>query len=254
MRRRAQAVAVMLLAFGWIAVLGQQEAQREGELLQQADAAYAMRADPAKAKEAMDLYKAAAQADPKSYEALWEGAKACYFYGEYTRSEGSDSEKMALFQDGIDRAKAAVALDPKGVEGHFWLGVLYGVYGEAKGIFKSLAMVPDIKQEMATCMELDPSVEGYGPGRVLGRMYFKLPFFKGGDNKKSIEYLEASLKGEPANALTKLYLAETYKSEGMKDKAIEQLKGIVAMTPDPRWTAEHPSIKARAEKLLKKLT
>ena len=254
MSRRIRAVAIVLLAFGWLAAVGQQEPPKGGELIQQADAAYALRADPVKAKEAMDLFKAAAQADPKSYEAQWEGAKACYFYGEYTRSEASDSEKMAIFQDGIDRAKVAVALSPKGAEGHFWLGVLYGVYGEAKGIFKSLAMVPDIKAEMATCMELDPSVEGYGPGRVLGRMYYRLPWFKGGDNKKSIEYLEASLKGEPANALTRLYLAETYKSEGMKDKAIEQVKTIISMTPDPRWEAEHPSIKARAEKLLKKLT
>jgi len=39
----------------------------------------------------------------------------------------------------------------------------------------------------------------------------------------------------------------------MKPKAIEQLKGVVAMTPDPRWVPEHPSIKAKAEKLLAKL-
>ena len=236
------------LTFG---LLAQQE---PAKLIDQAREAYQSRATVGKAKTAVELFAQAAKADPKSYEALWEGAKACYFYGNFTREEAPDSEKLALFQDGIDRAKAAVALNPKGVEGHFWLGVLYGVYGEAKGIFKSLSLVPDIKAEMNTCLELDPSVEGYGPDRVLGRLFFKLPGFKGGDNKKSIEHLVKSMEGAPTNALTRLYLAETYKSEGEKAKAVEQLKFVVEMPPDPRWAPEHAWIKPKAQALLKKLT
>jgi Tfp pilus assembly protein PilF len=84
-------------------------------------------------------------------------------------------------------------------------------------------------------------------------MYYKLPFFKGGDDEKSIAYLEKSLAGAPTNALTRLYLAETYRSEGKKANALQQLQEIVSMTPDPRWAPEHPWIKAHAEKLLKKL-
>lgn len=224
-----------------------------GEALAAARAAYEARAEPAQAKAAVELFQKAATEDPASYEARWEGGRAIYFYGTYTRPDAKDAEKMAIFDGGITLAKEAVALSPKGVEGHFWLGVLYGVYGEAKGIFKSLSLVPVIKQEMQTCLELDPAVEGWGPDRVLGRMYFKLPFFKGGDNDKSIAYLEKSLAGAPTNALTRLYLAETYRSKGRKVSAIQQLKEIVKMTPDPRWTAEHPWIKTQAEKLLKKL-
>jgi len=254
MKKIAIVFGLLLLCGTLFTIQAQEEQPVSKSFLEQARDAYQMRSESAKAKEAMKLFADAAKANPKSYEALWEGAKACYFYGNYTREDASDKEKMAIFQDGIDRAKAAVALKPDGVEGHFWLGVLYGVYGEAKGIFKSLSLVPDIKKEMQTCIKLDRSVEAYGPDRVLGRMYYKLPWFKGGDNKKSIQYLEASLKGEPADDLTKLYLAEVYKSEGMKDKAIEQLKGILDNKPDPRWTAEYPSIKKRAEKLYKKLT
>jgi tetratricopeptide (TPR) repeat protein len=206
-----------------------------------------------KAKAAVDLFAAAAKADPSSYAARWEGAKACYYYGTWARPDMDDDDKLVLFQDGIDRAKAAVALKADGAEGHFWLGVLYGVYGETKGIFKSLSMVPGIKEEMAQCMKLDPAVEGYGPDRVLGRLYYKLPGFKGGDNDKAIEHLEASVKGAPTNALTRLYLAEVYKSERMKDKALEQVRFIIAMTPDERWAPEHDSIKTQAEALLKKL-
>lgn len=225
---------------------------QEMSLLDKARAAYEKRADVAQAKEAMALYKQAAQADPKSYDALWEGARSCYYYGNYARSEAPDSEKLPIFQDGIDRAKAAIALKADGAEGHFWLGVLDGVYGEAKGILKSLHMVPEIKAEMAECQKLDNTVECYGPDRVLGRLYYKLPWFKGGDNKMAIEFLEKAVKGCPTNALSKLYLAETLKSEGEKDRAIALVKEIIAMTPDPRWAPEHANIKATAEKFLKK--
>lgn len=247
---RTLARTAIFLVMG--AALAARAQQDPAKLLEDARKAYAERSDPARAKAAMELFAKAAQADPKSYEACWEGAKACYFYGNFTREKASDSEKLALFQDGINRAKAAVALSPNGVEGHFWLGVLYGVYGEAKGIFKSLSMVPDIQKEMKTCLELDPAVEGHGPDRVLGRMLYKLPGFKGGDNQKSIEHLVRSMEGSPTNALTRLYLAETYKAEGMKAKAVEQLKVVVTMTPDPRWAPEHPYIKPQAEALLKK--
>jgi tetratricopeptide (TPR) repeat protein len=230
------------------------QAPASPSLLDQARGAYLQRGAAVQARKAVDLFAQAAAAAPTSYEARWEGARACYFLGTWAEPEMDEDEKLALFQNGIDRAKAAVALDPKGAEGHFWLGVLYGVYGETKGIFKSLAMVPGIQSEMAECLKIDRAVEGYGPDRLLGRLYFKLPGFKGGDNRKSIEHLERAVQGEPLNALTRLYLAETYRAEDMDEKAREQLRTILAMTPDPRWRPEHPAIRSQAEALLKKLS
>ena len=251
MKTRVPVVVVTLLACA-VAVPAAVAAD-ETSALERARAAYEQRADAGQAQSAWDLFKQAAAADGASYAARWEAARACYYLGEYAMPGAKDDAKMALFQEGIDLAKQAVALDPKGVEGHFWLGVLYGVYGEAKGILKSLAMVPDIKTEMAACLEIDTSVEGWGPDRVLGRMFYRLPFFKGGDKKKSLEHLEQSLKGAPTNALTRLYLAETCKSEGQKPRARQLLEEVATMTPDPRWAPEHPQIKASAEKLLAKL-
>jgi tetratricopeptide (TPR) repeat protein len=221
--------------------------------LEQAQAAYEARGDAAQAAAAVERFRAAAVADPQSYEALWGGAQACYFLGAVTREKADDDERIAIFADGIERAKAAIALRPDGVEGHFWLGVLLGSWGEARGVLKSLSVVPDIRREMELCLAKEPSVEGWGPDRVLGRMYYKLPFFKGGDNKKSREHLERSLAGAPTNALTRLYLAETYKSLREKAKAIEQLRAVLAMTPDARWVPEHPGTRAKAEALLRKL-
>jgi tetratricopeptide (TPR) repeat protein len=251
MARTLIAAAITLFAIG--SPLAASEEPGKGAI-ERARAAYEQRADGARARAAVDLFAEAAKADPGSYEARWEGARACYFYGTFTREEGNDEEKMKIFDDGVRRAREAVVLRADGVEGHFWLGVLLSVYGEAKGIFKSLALVPEIRAEMERCVAADPAVEGWGPDRVLGRILFKLPFFKGGDNEKSREHLERSLAGAPTNALTRLYLAETYKALGMKAKAVEQLKVVVEMTPDPRWAPEHPSVVAKAGNLLRKLS
>jgi tetratricopeptide (TPR) repeat protein len=248
-------VGVLAVALGMLVSVGllAQDVAAPSPSLAAARAAYEGRADAARAAEAVELFRKAATADPASYEARWEGARAVYYLGAFPRAEAADAELVALFDSGIALAKEAVALRPKGVEGHFWLGVLYGVWGEARGILKSLAMVPLIRQEMQTCTELDSSVEGWGPDRLLGRVFFKLPWFKGGDNAKALEHLERSLKGAPTNTLTRVYLAEVLRSEGQKVRAVALLEEAVALAPDPRWVAEQPFIKARAAKLLKKL-
>lgn len=215
--------------------------------------AYDQRADPERSMEAVEWFDAAAEADPGSYEARWRGAQARYYLGTFATPDMPRSEKLALFQGGIDLTLEAKRLRPDGAEGHFWLGVMYGVYGETRGILKSLSMVSDVREQLRRSLELDPAVEGHGPDRALGRMYFRLPWFKGGDNKRSREHLERSVRGTPTHPLTRLYLAETYKALGERDQAVEQLRHVVSMVPDPRWRAEHPFIVEDAHRLLRKL-
>ena len=222
-------------------------------LLRQARAAYEARATAGEGKLALELFEKAAKAAPSSYEARWEGARMAYLHGNFDLPADAEKDRLTVFQRGIDLAEGAVALRADGVEGHFWRGVLLGSFGETKGIFKALGMAPEIRKEMETCLKLDGTVECFGPQRVLGRLYFKLPGFKGGDNQKSLEYLEKAVQGCPSNALARLFYAETLKALGQKEKAKEQLRAILTMQPDPRWAPEHPSIRADAQKLLKKL-
>lgn len=222
-------------------------------VLEEARQAYLERSETGNARLAYQRFLDAAEADPDSYEARWEGARAAYFLGEFAMEDASDKQKIELYEQAMELARQAIDLREDGVEGHFWLGVLYGVYGEARGILKSLGLAPEIRREMERCLELDPACEGHGPDRVLGRLYYRLPWFKGGDNEKSLEHLRRSLEGTPTNALTRLYLAETLKSEGEKGEAGKLLEQLVSMEADPRWEAEHPQIVEKARKLLRKL-
>ncbi len=220
--------------------------------LSAAEAAYGDRAEPARARAALEGFEAVAAADPAAYEARWRGARAAYFLGTYTLEDAPDSERIAVYERGMRLAEQAIALEPDRVEGYFWHGVLVGVYGEARGIFKSLGLAPTVIDRMETALRIDPAFEGHGADRVLGRAYFKLPWFKGGDDAKAVEHLERSLAGTPTNALTRLYLAEAYRAVGRRADAVAQLREVVAMTPDPRWTAENPAIVRRARELLRK--
>lgn len=219
------------------------------ELISKADEMYGERENLEKAKEAQKLYEEAIKLDPKNYEAHWKLAKTIYYIGQ----RSPEKEKVSVFEKGVEIARKAVTLEPNKPEGHFWLGVLYGVYGEARGVMKSLFLVDDIKEEMNITLKLDPNIEGGGPYRLLGRMYYKLPGIAGGSKDKSLEYLLKAKEICPTNALTRIYLADTYLAMKKKEEAKKELKEVMEMEPDPRWIPETKELKKVAKDMLEKI-
>lgn len=215
--------------------------------MDRADALYQKRDDAESLKQSVRTYQEICAADSANYEAHWRLARCMYFVG---LKETDRKVKQEIYQKGIDAARKAMSLQQGKAEGHFWLGVSYGVFGEATGIMKSLSLVGPIKLEMNTVLKIDPNCEGGGPDRVLGRLYYRLPWIAGGNKKKSLEYLQKSLKLAPANTLTKLYLADTYWSLGQKDKARTELEEILTLQPDPRWLPELASDQKEARRRL----
>jgi tetratricopeptide (TPR) repeat protein len=222
-------------------------AQEAAALVAAADALYAERADPDRARQAADKYAEAARLDPASYEARWKAAKAVFYLG---RIAAADGEKRRLFSEAIGQAKEAVRLAPGGPEGHFWLGACYAEYGQAKGVLKSLALQDDIEREMNAVLRIDARF-GCGAAYIaLGRIYYKVPGLFGGSLKKSRQHLEKALEICPRETTTLLYLAETY--WGLKEKrlAIETLERLLALEPYADILAEAARDKAEGGRLL----
>lgn len=190
----------------------------------------------------------ALRANPKSFDATWRMARQQFYLGKY----GPEERKIPRFETGIEWAKKAIALADGRAEGHCWLGVLYGVFGEAKGITSSLFLVGDMQKSLERANELDPKVDGAAPPRVLGRLFFKLPWAAGGSNKKSLEYLRQSMKLDPKMPLNYTFLAETLIDEDEDAEAKKLLQTLIGMTPDPKWTQEHKEAVESARKLLEK--
>ena len=89
--------------------------------------------------------------------------------------------------------------------------------------------------------------------RDRGRLYLQAPRVLGGDTKKAIEYLEKGVRLGPNNSLMRYHLAEAYEAAGRNAEARKQLDEVMAITPDPKYAAEHNDAMAKAKKLLEKL-
>jgi tetratricopeptide (TPR) repeat protein len=223
--------------------------QETKSLTQQGDDLFDQRGDLAKAKEGLAKYQDALIQNEDAYGVYWRMARIEYWIGDHAADNG---EKKKVFGMGIYHAKKAVALGPDRPEGHYWLGVNYGTYGEAKGVLKSLSLVKPIKEAMNKVLAIDPTFDDGGADRVLGRVYYELPGFFGGDKKKSLDHLLKSKEMGPQVGLTRIYLADTYLALKDVQKAREELEFVIAMQPDPKLIPETAEEKGMALERLKR--
>jgi tetratricopeptide (TPR) repeat protein len=186
--------------------------------------------------------------NPRDYEAWWRLSE----FTSYLARHSSGTEEVRLLGASIDAGKKAVALRPNRVEGHFWLGANYGLLAEAKGPLKGLFLVDTIRHEMETVIRLDPNFDEGAGERVLGRLYYRAPFFKGGDKRRSVALLEKCLKRFPENSLTVLYLADSYWAVGRRKDARALLESMLKMCPHALYGPEQEDNQAEARERLRK--
>jgi tetratricopeptide (TPR) repeat protein len=235
-----------------LALLGTQApAQTPEDLIAEGDALYAQRQDPLLAVQALAKYQEALRLAPDHFEALWKNAKIMYYVGDNSTDK---KEKLKIFKEAMDICKKAVALRPNDVAGHYWLGVHTGMYGETRGVLKSLFLKNDIISEMNKAIAINGSYENGGAYCVLGRLYFKVPGLFGGSNKKSRLNLEKCRQIAPKNSVNLLFLAETYWALDEEKLAVQTLQELLSMEPDPQLIPETEKDKVEGQKLLKKYT
>jgi tetratricopeptide (TPR) repeat protein len=249
MTSTGKAIIAILFAAALATLAASAQTPSTSSLNQQGDDLYTLRGDLAKAKEAQAKYEAALAANEDAYGARWRLARVLYWIGDHAKS--NDAKKQ-LFQQGIEHAKRAIELDPDKADGHFWLGVCYGVYGEAKGVLKSLSLVKPIKAEMRRVLEIDPAYDRGGADRVLGRVYHEVPGIAGGSEKQSLVHLLKAVEYGPRVGLNLLYLSDTYVSLGRIDEARKTLETILALEPLPDLIPETAEEQAQAREKLER--
>jgi tetratricopeptide (TPR) repeat protein len=223
-------------------------AEDSATLLNEALAHYQNREDTAELQKAIDTLKLALQADPHNYEAAWRLSKAYWFQGNF-----SSGEKKPSFENGIKAGEKAIDLNYNNCEGHFWLGTNYALLAEASGGFTALGLIDNVKREINQAMSINEKCECGGPSRVLGKLYSKLPWFKGGSKKKAISYLTQSLDLCPHDTQSRIFLAEIYEAQGQKKDAMKLLREVEAVEPPAEWIPESKANKIAAEKMLRDL-
>jgi tetratricopeptide (TPR) repeat protein len=218
------------------------------DLVQRADDYWLGRQNLDNVSKGLELLRQEVSGNPADYEAWWHISKYESFLARHT----SGPEKRRALNEGITAGKRAVALQGGRVEGHFWLGANEGLLAEEGGLLEGLRLLDSIRKEMETVMKLSPDYEEASGLRTLGRVYFRAPFFKGGDKRRSIQLLEECLKKYPDNSLTMLYLAESYIAVGRRAEGHELLEKILRLCPDPGYEPELADNQSEAHQLLEK--
>lgn len=204
-------------------------------------------ADNMSKAESMLLDIIAKTPNPDAYGLLCE---MMYLEGEIAPS----SKKEAIYERGAEFGKKGIELSPDHLESNFWLSVVYGMLGEAKGIMSSFFLMEPIEKHATKAMKIN---EGYfygAPLRVLGYYYHRIPGWpiSKGDNKKALEYMRQALVYGPDFFLNHLYIAQIYKALGDKKKAREHLEWMVNADLTRKYAQENGRHLAVAKELLAK--
>ncbi|MBI5555338.1 MAG: hypothetical protein HY920_05755 [Elusimicrobia bacterium] len=203
-------------------------------------------------KDIMDLMIQAANKWPDNYAIQWRAARAVYVYGdayhyqsrvdnyeaaltknriknagaviEYSQDLNSAQSKTLLELGTITRkyADQSVALNPQGVEGHFYKAMGISLYAYGKSIVKALmeGLGPKYEKALDAAMVIN---KGYDSGvlySAYGRYWYTLPWPKR-NLKKSLQDILLAVKYNPINAQMLDFLGDTYYALGDKEKAGE---------------------------------
>jgi tetratricopeptide (TPR) repeat protein len=190
--------------------------------------------------------------DPNSYDAAWKAARTC---GWLADDLYDDKVKRAHFSGrGIEYAKAAIALDPKRVEGHYYSGINLGLQATTK-LVGAKFMVPTVRDAAKKAMQLDPAYDHGGPPRLLGALYAEAPPWPAsiGDPDKGVDLLTQALSHGNDYPLNNLLLGNALVKAEKPDQARGQYKVVLDATVRPddahflgRW-------KQKAQKALEDL-
>src|SRR5207247_5316953 len=128
---------------------------------------------------------------------------------------------------GIEYARAAIDINPKGVEGHYYSGENLGLSATTKTIGAKF-MVPSVRDAEKKALQINPSYDHGGPPRVLGALYAEAPPWPAsiGDPDKGVEVLLQALNAGGDYPLNNLLLGNALVEAEKAGEARRQNKSV----------------------------
>lgn len=213
------------------------------------DALYAERSDLPKGRQAADIWAQRLKGNPKDFESSWKLARALYWLGGH----GEEASRRQDLENGVTAGQAAIALEPKKPEGHFWTAANMGALAESYGLRQGIKYRKAIKAELEETLRLDPAFQAGSADRALGRWYYRVPGLFGGSNAESEKHLRKSLEYDPISTASHFFLAETLLDMGRKADGRAELQKVIDVPINKDWAAEDREFKEKARVLLQKI-
>jgi len=171
----------------------------------------------------MGILEQILEENPTDTEALIFLSRIWLTYG-YAKAPNRE-ERIKAYKNGEEIAKKAVGLEPENPDAHFFYVANLASLGNTQGIIKSLFMLPRVRREIDTVLELDPD-HAYGLA-IQGTLFTYLPGILGGDLRLGETYLRMSVRQDPRTSSTKIYLGRNLMRQIRYDDAIGVFKEII---------------------------
>jgi tetratricopeptide (TPR) repeat protein len=176
-------------------------------------------------------------------------AHVCFVWGDIRAR--NPEEKLEAYEQGRQVARRAIELAPRSVLAHFWYATHTGRWGQTRGVMRSLFLLPTLKQESETVLELDPT---FAPGYALAaNLAYEVPALLGGDLDRAERMFRKGLGLAPRFTAMRVGLAKTLIRKGRLAEARRELQAVLdERAPDnlADWTLKDSR---RARELLESL-
>lgn len=173
-------------------------------------------ADPDTIRAALPAFRAGATDAASTAHHL----KAYYRYYDELAERNRDAERGKAADAAHELAKKARAAYPKDAQVRYWAAMADVAYLEMNQM-KALFIAGDLLAELETARKLDPTVDDWGPDRMLGILYGALPGWplSKGDVEKGIKHLTLAAEKAPDRAVNRLRLAIVLLKADRRDEA-----------------------------------
>jgi tetratricopeptide (TPR) repeat protein len=146
-----------------------------------------------------------------------------FLYGDVRATTTED--KLAAYDRGREIAKRAVELAPRNPEAHVWYGINAGRWGLTKGVMRSLFLLPTVRQEVDTTLELDP--KNLRALALSGNVFLEVPGLFGGDRAKAEQQFRKALEIDPHFTVARVDLARVLIANARYADARQELRRVV---------------------------
>ncbi|MGZ5432481.1 MAG: hypothetical protein ACXWH7_06090 [Thermoanaerobaculia bacterium] len=245
-----------------------------------ADAASGARAKAEPIDAAIAAYQRALAAEPNDIDAHWKLLRAYRYKGAYVAATSEQKKQIygvakVAGEKALAVVKARLGTNAKSTEKQvaeaarkvpgsgevfLWDAVNWGEWALAYGKMAAARQgaADRIKRGATIASLVDPRMEGGAPSRILGRLHDqtpRIPFITGwASSKEAVRFLNESLKIDPTNKLTLVFLAEaTVSHDGSKKpQAMQMLRTVVSTPGHPEFIVEDAAAIDDAKALLRK--
>ncbi len=279
--KRGYLVILLLTSFFFASCAGRKavflETQKEAavqveekdRLRAEAELLWEQRGIPEKAREMLNAYLAAAEANPSDIDLLARLTRAYYLVANYVETD--PEKKDELFTKGLERGERTLGLIPgfrkiyeetqdvkkaiqgvglEGIEALYWTGANYGKWAAEKNVLVRLGNKSKIEAYNQRVMDLDRNFFYGAADRFFGALPTRVP---GGDLNLSKFHFEKSIELAPNYFGTRTLMAEYYATKAQdRETFVKQLEYVINTPYDiiPEITPENKYEQEYAKKLL----